>query len=130
MAQHIRLQSSCGNFSRAFMKRLPAVEKAMVAHGLDPACFVIAKDWARAPLLPIALRPDGTPKEYTVFVKGKSFTVQQPDDLSFLGYFYALCVANEEKDDAHSPAQAPHTEERKLEAVIARLEKWLNKPIL
>jgi len=130
MAQHMRLQSSCGDFSREFMKELPAVEKAMVAHGLDPACFIIAKDWARTPLLPIAFRPDGTPKEYTVFVKGKSFTVQQPDDSSFLGYFYALCLAPEENEDPHSLAHALHTEEKKLEAVIARLEKWLTKPIL
>jgi hypothetical protein len=47
--------------------------------------------------LPIAFRPDGNPLEYTVFVKGRSFTVTQPDDLSFLAYFYRLCDPTPEK---------------------------------
>jgi hypothetical protein len=42
------------------------------------------------PRLPLYLRPDGNPKQYTVFVKGRSFTVVQPNDLSFLNYFYRL----------------------------------------
>jgi hypothetical protein len=130
MAQHIELQSSCGDFSPEFMKELPAVEKTMVAHGLDPARFVISKDWARVPYLPIAFRPDGQPIEYTVFVKGRSFTVTQPDDTSFLAYFCRLCLATDEREDPHSFGHALHAEERNLEAVMRRLEKWLGKPVL
>lgn len=79
--------------------------------------------------MPIAFRPDGNPLD-TVFVKDRSFTVTQPDDMSFLAYFYRLCVpAPEEKDAPHSVAQALHSEEKKLEALIGRLERWLNKPI-
>jgi hypothetical protein len=130
MTAHIKLQSSYGDFDPAFVQQLPALEKAMIDQGLQPSDFVIAKDETRGPRLPIAYRPGGTPPEYTVFVKGRSFTVRQPDDMSFLAYFYRLCVpAPEEKDAPHSVAQALHSEEKKLEALIGRLERWLNKPI-
>jgi hypothetical protein len=89
---HIKLQTSFGDFDPAFLRELPALEKAMIDQGLHPSDFVIAKDEARGPRLPLVYRPDGTPPEYTVFVKGRSFTVRQPDDLSFLTYFYGLCV--------------------------------------
>lgn len=128
-AHHIKLQSSYGDFSAEFVKELPALEKAMTDHGIDPANFVISKDLASGPRLPIYYRPDGNPLEYTVFVKGRSFTVRQPDDLSFLAYFYQLCVPPEHKDAPHSAAHLLHSEEKKLEALIGRLEKWLNKPI-
>ena len=130
MTAHIKLQSSYGDFDPAFVQQLPALEKAMIDQGLQPSDFVIAKDETRGPRLPIAYRPGGTPPEYTVFVKGRSFTVRQPDDMSFLAYFYRLCVpAPEEKDAPHSVAQALHSEEKKLEALIGRLKRWLNKPI-
>jgi hypothetical protein len=127
---HITLQSSYGDFDPAFRKRLPALEQAMLAQGLHPADFVIAKDLAQNPRLPIVYRPDGNPMEYTVLVKGRSFTVTQPDDMSFLRYFYRLCVPEvAKKDDPHSIAHTLHSEEKKLAAVIGRLERWLNKPI-
>jgi hypothetical protein len=128
-AHHIRLQSSVGDFSPEFVRELPALEEAMTEHGIDPANFVIAKDMARVTPLPIAFRPDGNPLEYTVFVKGRSFTVTQPDDMSFLTYFYSLCVPPEHKDAPHSAAHLLRTEEKKLEALIGRLERWFNKPI-
>jgi hypothetical protein len=70
-AHHIKLQSSYGDFSAEFVKELPALEKAMTDHGIDPANFVISKDLASGPRLPIYYRPDGNPLEYTVFVKGR-----------------------------------------------------------
>ncbi len=130
MTHRIKLQSSCGDFDPKFVKALPALEKAMIAHGVDPADFVIAKDWAAGPRLPIYYRPDGNPIDYTVFVKGQSFSVRQPDDLSFMAYFYGLCAPPPEKDDAgHPVAHAIHSEEKKLHAFVVRLEKWFNKPI-
>ncbi len=129
MTGHIQLQSSIGAFDESFRKRLPAVEQAIREHGIDPAAFVIAKDAAHLTRLPIAYRPDGHPTEYTVFVKGRSFTVTQPSDLAFLEYFYALCVAYEHKDEPHSLAHAVHDGEKKLQALIGRLERWLDKPI-
>jgi len=125
MTGHIQLQSSIGAFDESFRKRLPAVEQAMREHGIDPAAFVID----HLTRLPIAYRPDGHPTEYTVFVKGRSFTVTHGNDLAFLGYFYALCVAHEHKDEPHSLAHAVHDGEKKLQALIGRLERWLDKPI-
>jgi hypothetical protein len=129
MTAHIKLQSSYGDFDPVFIKELPALEKAMIDHGIDPSGFVIAKDQAQLTRLPIYYRPDGNPIDYTVFVKGRSFTVTQPDDMSFLAYFYRLCVPAVEKDDPHSIAHKLHSEEKKLEALIDRLERWFNKPI-
>ena len=40
----ITLQSTVGGFSAEFMRRLPALEQAMVAHGLEPSAFVIPND--------------------------------------------------------------------------------------
>nr|WP_249130838.1 hypothetical protein [Bradyrhizobium diazoefficiens] len=42
----IILQSTVGGFSAQFMRKLPLVEQAMRDHGLDPAEFVISKDYA------------------------------------------------------------------------------------
>lgn len=128
-AHHIKLQSSVGDFEPAFVERLPALEKAMRDHGLDPSAFVIARNLAQSPHLPIAYRPDGNLLEYTVFVKGRSFTVTQPDDLRFLEYFYELCVPPEQKDDPHSLSHKLHSEEEKLEWLFRRVGHWLNKPI-
>ena len=40
----ITLQSTVGGFSAEFMRRLPLLEQAMMAHGLEPSQFVISKD--------------------------------------------------------------------------------------
>src|SRR5471032_607749 len=120
---HIKLQTSYGDFDPVFLKELPAPEKAMINEDFNPADFVIAKVEARGPRLPIAYRPSGTPPEYTVCVKGRSFTVRQPDGLSFLAHFYGLCIPVVEKDGGpHSIAHKTHSEEKKLEALIGRLE--------
>jgi hypothetical protein len=123
---HIKLQSSVGDFSPEFVKELPALEKAMRDHGLDPAAFVIARNLAQSTYLPIAFRPDGNLLDYTVFVKDRSFTVTQPNDMRFLEYFYELCIPLEHKSDPHSKL---HTAEQKIESLFARAAHWLNKPI-
>jgi hypothetical protein len=130
MTHRIKLQTSCGDFDPKFVKALPALEKAMTAHGVDPADFVISKDWAAGPRLPIFYRPDGNPVEYTVFVKGQSFSVRQPDDMSFMAYFYELCAPPTARDDAgHPVARTLHEQEKKLHEFIAKIESWFNKPI-
>lgn len=55
---------------------MPA-NRAVKTRGLDPAHFVIAKDWATGPRLPIDYRPNGNSIDYTVLVKGQSFTVRK-----------------------------------------------------
>ena len=114
------------DFSPEFVERLPALENAMRDHGLDPSAFVIGRNMAQSTFLPIAFRPDGNPLEYTVFVKDRSFTVTQPNDMRFLEYFYELCVPPEHKSDPHS---TPHTAEQKLDSLFGRAARWLNKPI-
>ena len=37
----ITLQSTVGGFSPEFMRKLPELENAMLAHGLEPSEFVI-----------------------------------------------------------------------------------------
>ncbi|HEY6259583.1 MAG TPA: hypothetical protein VIY51_27725 [Xanthobacteraceae bacterium] len=113
----IKLQSSVDAFDESFMEKLPRLEEAMVAHGLDPAQFVIAKD---ASLFTNA-RPFGaTLRDYTVFVGDQHFTVTQPSDLRFLEYFYERCIA---PDD---PAPTP---QHKLDSLLERLTHWMEQPI-
>jgi hypothetical protein len=125
-AHHIKLQSSVGDFSPEFVKELPALEKAMRDRGLDPSAFVIARNLAQSTYLPIAFRPDGNLLDYTVFVKDRSFTVTQPNDMRFLEYFYELCVPPPHESDPHSKL---HTAEQKIESLFTRAGRWLNRPI-
>ena len=113
----IKLQSSVGDFDANFMEKLPLVEQDMMAHGLDPSGFVIAKD---ASLFTNA-RPFGaTFRDYTVFVDGRHFTVTQPSDMRFLEYFHERCIA---------PDEAAPTPQHKLESVLGRLVRWMEQPI-
>ena len=89
----ITLQSTVGGFSPEFMRKLPLVEQAMIAHGLEPAQFVISKD--RAGPHPIPLHR-AVFLRYTVFIGEENFTVTEPNDMTFLDYFYKRCIAAEE----------------------------------
>jgi hypothetical protein len=89
----ITLQSTVGGFSAEFMRKLPLVEKAMIAHGLEPSQFVISKDRATPPTVPI-IGPFFY--DYTVFVGEENFTVTEPNDIKFLDYFYQRCIAEDE----------------------------------
>ena len=113
----IGLQTTVTPFDASFLKFLPVVEKAMIDHGLDPRDFIIAKDTNQFNSYP-GLRQRF--HNYTVFVRGKDFTVTQPTDSAFLKYFYDRCVAPEEV--APSP-------EHKLQVIIGRLLHWLNQPV-
>jgi hypothetical protein len=113
----IKLQSSVGAFDESFMQKLPLVEEAMIAHGLDPADFVISKDVS----LFTNSRVFGTPcRAYTVFAGGELFTVTQPSDVRFLEYFYERCIAPEEE----SP-----TPQHKMESVLGKLVHWMEQAI-
>ncbi len=112
----IKLQSTAGAFDESFMQKLPLVEEAMVAHGLDPASFIISKNSSVA-----TMRAFGaTFRDYTVFVDDQHFTVTQPSDMAFLEYFYQRCIAPDE--------QVP-TPARKLENVLGRLVHWMEQPV-
>ena len=92
----ITLQSTVGGFSPEFLRKLPALEKAMIAHGLEPEQFVISKDRATPATAPF-IGPFFY--DYTVFVGEENFTITEPNDIRFLGYFYNRCIAQDNLGD-------------------------------
>ena len=100
----ITLQSTIGGFSAEFMRRLPLVEQAMIAHGLEPSQFVISKDRATPPSVPF-IGPFFY--DYTVFVGDENFTVTEPNDMMFLEYFYQRCIAEDEPATRGDTASRP-----------------------
>ena len=117
----ITLQSTVGGFSPEFMRKLPALEQAMVAHGLEPSQFVISKDWATQAAVPFPfLRPFFY--DYTVFVGEENFTVTEPNDIRFLDYFHNRCIA----EDEETPEQ---TRRSRHPGLIRRLFSWMAQPV-
>jgi len=115
-AMSIILQSTVGGFSAEFIRRLPSVERAMILHGLEPAQFVISKDIATTP----AARLIGPLfYDYTVFFGDDHFTVTEPNDIRFLDYFYARCMAADEELPA----------EHERPGLISRLVRWMGETI-
>ena len=110
----ITLQSTIGGFSDEFMRRLPKLEQAMIANGLDPAEFVISKDRATPATVPL-LGPFFY--EYTVFMGEEKFTVTEPNDIKFLDYFYDRCVAPDDAAPEQQPTRPP--------GLISRIFRWL-----
>ncbi len=119
LAVSITLQSTVGGFSAEFMRKLPLVEQAMIAHGLEPSQFVISKDRATPPTVPI-IGPFFY--DYTVFVGEENFTVTEPDDIKFLDYFYQRCIA----EDVVTPEQERR---RRRPGLIYRIFRWMAQPI-
>ena len=115
----ITLQSTVGGFSGEFMRRLPALEQAMIAHGLEPTKFVISKDRATPPSVPF-IGPFFY--DYTVFVGDEHFTITEPNDIRFLDYFHQRCIAGDEPVDAAA-------EQRRRAGLISRIFRWMAQPI-
>jgi hypothetical protein len=115
----IKLQSTVGGFAPEFMRKLPELENAMLAHGLEPSGFVISKDRAslEAPWVQSFFF------QYTVFVGEESFTVTEPNDERFYEYIYQRCIA-EPEEDAGAPEQGPRPP-----GLIRRLFRWMEQPI-
>ena len=88
----IILQSTVGGFSAQFMRKLPLVEQAMREHGLDPAEFVISKDYASTATIPL-MGPFFY--NYSVFFGDEQFTVTEPNDMVFLDYFFKRVLASD-----------------------------------
>jgi len=108
----IILQSTVG-FSGEFMRKLPLVEQAMREHGLEPSQFVISKDRASGPY-PSILEFF---YDYTVFFGDDKFTVTEPNDMRFLGYFLKCVTAPDEIE--------PH----RRDGLIRRIFRWMAQPI-
>jgi hypothetical protein len=111
----ITLQGTAGGFSAEFMAKLPEIEQAMIAHGLNLDDFIISKDNAASsnarPLGPFFY-------DYTVFVGDENFTVTEPNDAQFLDYFLKRVLAS---DDEPAP--------RKQDTLFGRFAKWMAQPI-
>jgi len=115
----ITLQSTVGGFSAEFMRKLPQLELAMIAQGLEPSDFVISKDPARSATVPFIGQFF---YDYSVFAGEESFTVTEPNDIVFLDYFYKRCVAAE--DPPPPPAEtAPRP------GLIRRIVNWMAQPV-
>jgi hypothetical protein len=113
----ITLQSTVGGFSAEFIRKLPALEQAMIAHGLEPSEFVISKDQATPNTVPF-IGPFFY--NYTVFVGEDSFTVTQPNDLKFPEFFHQRCIDADEEDP--QPRRGPP-------GLIDRFFRWMSQPI-
>jgi len=109
----IILQSTVGGFSGEFMRQLPRLEKAMLAHGLEPSQFVISKDIATSATAPL-IGPFFY--DYTVFFGDAHFTVTEPNDIKFLEYFYQRCIAMDQPDERH-------------DGIVGRILRWMEQPI-
>jgi hypothetical protein len=114
----ILLQSTVGGFTAEFMRKLPALEQAMAANGLDPSGFVISKDRATPATVPL-IGPFFY--EYTVFFGDEKFTVTEPNDMTFLEYFYKRCVAPDDPEMAQPDTRPP--------GLISRFFHWMAQPI-
>jgi len=114
----IILQSTVGEFSPEFMRKLPQLEQAMIAHGLEPSQFVISKDRATPATVPI-IGPFFY--DYTVFAADENFTVTEPNDIKFLEYFYQRCIADDEA--------APTQQLKPSRGLISRIFRWMAQPI-
>ena len=112
----IILQSTVGGFSAEFMRRLPAIERAMIEHGLEPSQFVISKDTATTPTAPV-IGPFFY--DYTVFFGDDHFTVTEPNDTRFLDYFHKRCIAADEETPPES----------RRPGLISRLVRWMGQTI-
>jgi hypothetical protein len=111
----ILLQSTVGGFSADFIARLPMLEQAMIAQGLEPSDFIFSKDRAVPASIPF-IGP--LFYEYTVFVDDAHFTVTEPNDARFLEFIQARIAAPDE--------QAAVV---KASGLLARLKSWMNQPI-
>jgi hypothetical protein len=111
----IILQSTVGGFSAQFMRKLPLVEQAMREHGLDPAEFVISKDYASTATIPI-MGPFFF--NYSVYFGEETFTVTEPNDMVFMDYFFKRVLA------ADGPPELPEQP-----GLIRRFFGWMAQPV-
>jgi hypothetical protein len=116
----ITLQSTI-SFSGEFIRKLPALEQTMIAHGLDPSGFVISKkDNASTATVPFV---GPFFYDYSVFFGDEQFTVTEPNDMVFLDYFLKLCTA--EEDDR----PLPKLRREQRSGPIRRFLSWMTQPV-
>jgi len=120
----ITLQSTVGGFSPQFLRKLPALEAAMLAHGLEPNNFVISKDRAAPPSVPFV---GPFFYDYTVFVDGEHFTLTEPNDMVFLDYFLKLCTVEDEVRPLLKLRRGRPNRARL--GLVRRFLRWMAQPV-
>ena len=58
--------------------------------------------------------------DYTVFIDDENFTVTEPNDMTFLDYFYKRCIA---EDGMRRPQRTA------APGLISRFFRWMAQPI-
>ncbi len=119
----IILQSTVGGFSAQFMRKLTLVEQAMRDHGLEPAEFVISKDYASTATIPI-MGPFFF--NYSVSFGEAQFTVTEPNDMVFLDYLVRRVLAADQPQDLSE--DLPEDLPRKP-GLLRRLFGWMAQPV-
>jgi hypothetical protein len=122
---HSVLQTSVGPFDESFVKELRRFEGVMLANGLDPAAYIIAKDRVQFTSLPFFVRPGGDGYNYTVFIEGESFSVTKANDMAFLGYFEQLCAGALQNGALYRRRSLLS----RLARLAARARRWLDAPL-
>jgi hypothetical protein len=113
----IKLQGTGVGFERRFVADLPRLEREMVARGLNPDEFVIAKEPAVTANVPL-LGPFFY--DYTVFIGNEHFTVTEPNDARFFSYL---------SDRILAPEEAEVSPEHKALGLLGRFARWMTQPI-
>jgi hypothetical protein len=108
-------------FDAGFLKQLPDVEKAMIAHNLDPSAFTITKGPNSSYR---AYNGTGRYSDYAVDTGDDSFTVTYASDAGFLEFFLGACVAPDDSDSAPGHPIKPRSREHHQSSLIDRLARW------
>jgi hypothetical protein len=121
----IKLEVAEGyDFDASFREQLPALEKTMITHGLDPAAFTITKGPNSS--YSTFYRGSGRYFDYDVQTSEDSFTVTYADDAGFLEYFLGACVAPDDADEPAGEGAKPRSQEQNHSSLMGRLAAWIH----
>jgi hypothetical protein len=110
-------------FEPSFRERLPAVEKIMVANGLDPSSFRITKCRNRAYH---SYQGTGRYYDYEVNTGEDKFVVSFATDAAFLEYFLNACTESDGSDGRVGADVARPSTEQKHSSLMGRLAQWIH----
>jgi hypothetical protein len=110
-------------FEASFRERLPAVEKIMIANGLDPALFKITKGRNRSGS---SYYGTGRYYDYEVNTGEDKFVVSFATDAGFLEYFLNACTESDNSDNKGGADVARPSTGQKHSSLMGRLAQWIH----
>jgi hypothetical protein len=110
-------------FEPSFRERLPAVEKIMIANGLDPALFKITKGRNRSGR---SYYGTGRYYDYEVNTGEDKFVVSFATDAGFLEYFLNACTESDDSDDNGGSNVERTSTEEKHSSLMERFAQWVH----